>query len=88
MNGLIKNLIQIGIVSSVDKSKCTAKVAFESRNTVRELSIIVRGTIQPKDYWIPVPGEQVLCVFLPNGNDHGFILGSFYSEVDTPPEVM
>lgn len=88
---MCRNLIRIGIVSSINKSKCTARVAFEDQeNSIsQELPILVRGTINPQDYWIPTPGEQVLCVFLPNGIEHGFVVGSFYSDLDKPPnEVM
>jgi len=84
---MVKNLIRVGIVSSVDESKCTARVAFEDRSAVvsYDLPILVRGSLNNKDYWLPDPGEQVVCLFLPSGNAQGFILGSSYSAKDTPP---
>jgi|SRR5690606_8735122 len=80
-----RGLIRIGRVSSVNPSACAARVVFEDReDTVSfELPIIVRGSQDTKDYWLPVPGEQVLCVFV-NSTD-GFIVGSFYSDADQPP---
>lgn len=83
----MNNLIRVGIVSSVDADTCTAKVAFtDQANTVSyDLPIIVRGSLSTKDYWLPDPNEQVLCLFLPTGISDGFILGAFYSEEDKPP---
>jgi len=87
MNPQLKNMIRVGIVSSIDPTTCTARVAFEDQdNTVSpELPILVRGTLGAKDYWMPIPGEQVWCLFLPTGNAEGIILGSSYSEQDKPP---
>jgi len=87
MDPILKNLIRVGIVSSINPAKCTARVAFEDRSSVVsfDLPILVRGSFQNKDYWMPDPGEQVVCLFLPSGNAQGFILGSLYSEKDSTP---
>lgn len=87
MDPIFKNLIRVGIVSSTNPAVCTARVAFEDRSAVVsfDLPILVRGSLKTKDYWMPDPGEQVLCIFLPSGNAQGFILGSIYSEKDKPP---
>lgn len=79
--------IRVGIISSVNPAACTARVAFEDRSSVVsfDLPILVRGSLQNKDYWLPDPGEQVVCLFLPSGNAQGFILGSIYSAKDKPP---
>ena len=37
------------------------------------------------EYNIPAIGEQVLCLFLGNGLEKGFCLGSFYSDITLPP---
>ncbi|MEC1744112.1 phage baseplate assembly protein V [Schinkia azotoformans] len=86
MDPLLKNMIQIGIVSSVNPEKCAVKVAFNSRDdsVSPELPVLVRGSLGTKDYWLPTVGEQVVCISLPNGNARGFVLGSFYSNVDKP----
>lgn len=50
-----------------------------------DLPVLVRGAMGTKDYWLPDPGEQVVCIFLPIGNAQGFVLGAFYSQKDRPP---
>ena len=87
MDPVLKNLIRVGIVSSASPEACSARVAFGDRSAMvsYELPVLVRGSLQNKDYWVPDPGEQVVCVFLPSGNAQGFILGSLYSGVDPPP---
>lgn len=85
--GPLKNIIRVGIVSSINPTKATARVAFEDQSSLvsYELPVLVWGSLKTKDYWMPDPGEQVLCLFLPSGAAQGFILGSFYSEKDKPP---
>jgi phage baseplate assembly protein V len=89
MDSVLKNLIRVGRISSTDPTACTARVAFEDKSNMvsYELPILVKGSLQNKDYWMPVPGEQVVCLFLPSGNAQGFILGAFYSKKDQPPVV-
>ncbi|MBE3586574.1 MAG: phage baseplate assembly protein V [Thermoanaerobacter sp.] len=87
MDPILKNLIRVGRVSSINPGACAARVAFEDKSNVvsYELPILVRGSLETKDYWMPKPGEHVLCLFLPTGNAQGFILGAFFSESDKPP---
>ncbi|USG67453.1 phage baseplate assembly protein V [Brevibacillus ruminantium] len=87
MNPFVKNMIRVGRVSSVYPERSTARVTFEDQTNVvsHELDVIGRGSLLTKDYWLPVPGEQVLCLFLPNGNAQGFILGSCFNKEDKPP---
>lgn len=87
MDPMLKNLIRVGKVSSVNPDNCTVRVAFEDQANVvsYDLPVIVRGSLETKDYWLPVPNEQVVCLFLPSGNAQGFVLGSIYSLTDTPP---
>lgn len=81
----VDNLIRIGTISSINPSKATARVTFEDRDNQvsKEMPIIFRRTIGTQDYSMPKVGEQVLCIFLPNGFEEGFIIGSFY--VDSVP---
>lgn len=83
----MKDFIRVGIVSSINPATCTARVAFGDRANVVsfDLPVLVRGSLKNKDYWLPDPGEQVVCLFLPSGNAQGFILGSIYSQKDMPP---
>jgi len=79
-------LIRCGIVSSVNPEAGTARVAFEDRGVVSyELSVLQRGTLGVRDYWMPTPGEQVWCLYSPNGDIDGLVLGSVYSDEDPPP---
>ncbi|WP_221868982.1 phage baseplate assembly protein V [Brevibacillus brevis] len=87
IQSILKNIIRVGIVSSVDYRKGTAKVAFEDRDNLvsYDLDVLVKNSFRNKDYWLPDPEEQVLCLFLPIGNAQGFILGSLYSLEDKLP---
>lgn len=78
-------MLRIGKVSSIDAAKATAKVVFESSENMvsYNLPVLYRQTKSAKDYWMPDIGESVVCVFLPNDQSNGFILGAFY--VEDPP---
>lgn len=82
--------IKTGIVSSVDRKTCTARVIFEDcdESVSPPLPVVMQHTQNRKNYWLPAVGESVLCMFLPNGEESGFIIGSYYSEVDQPPEEI
>lgn len=84
---LMNNPIKIGKVSAVYPERCTAKVLFEDIDKVSsELPIVVRGSQNTKDYWLPSIGEQVLCVFLQGTLTRaGFIIGSLFNDEDVPP---
>jgi phage baseplate assembly protein V len=83
---LMKKWIDVGRVSSIYPERCTARVYFEDKNMVSgELQVVVRGAQNHKDYWMPAIGEQVICLFLPNGNGEGFIIGALYNDEDKPP---
>ena len=81
------NWIRIGEVSSVDPAKCTARVVFDDEDgyVSDDLPIVQRNTQSTKDYWLPAVGEDVVCLFLPCGEEDGFILGSFYADEIKPP---
>lgn len=84
---LLNNLIKIGVVSSVDYAKCTARVEFADDGIVSfNLPVLHTNSSRNRDYAMPDVGENVLCLFLPSGNEEGFILGSFYAG-NTPPET-
>lgn len=89
---VLKNVLRIGKVSAVDGASCSARVTFsEQENLVSQwLPVLVVGSKETRGYWVPEVDTQVLCVFLPNtsgqGLKEGFIIGAFYSDVDTPVE--
>lgn len=85
LQSVLKNLVRVGVVSSINSGDCTAKVAFKEFDggiVSYDLPIMVKQSMRNKDYWLPDINEQVICVFLPTGLEQGFILGSFYSDVD------
>jgi phage baseplate assembly protein V len=85
---VLKGLIKIGEVSSVDYAAGTARVVFDDDNSLvsNDLQVLQKNTFQNKDYSMPDIGEDVVCLFLPSGSEEGFILGSVYAGEITPPE--
>lgn len=89
MDPLLRNIIRIGRVTKYhpDPTKHLIRVIFEDKQDTESfwLPMIVKNTLQNKDYWMPDKGELVVCLFLPSGNAQGFILGSIYQEIDKSP---
>lgn len=84
---ILNNLIRIGKVSSVNPSGSKARVVFEDIDNMvtDELFIINKGVLGNKEYWIPQVQEEVLCIFLPIALEVGFIVGSYYNDMNLPP---
>lgn len=84
--------MRIGRVSSVDPSNMTARVLFTDKDedVSYDLPVLAMCARSNKEYHLPDIDTQVLCLFLPNtsskGLTTGFVLGTFYSDVDTPAE--
>ncbi len=76
------SLIKIGTIVEVDEKKCSARVNFKNYDGMISgfLPIIHHCTGDDKFFKIPKLNEYVLCIFLPNSPELGFIIGSFYSE--------
>lgn len=87
-NEVLNRIIKIGEVSSVNPAACTARVVFDDDDSLvsYDLPILQRNTYSNQDYQMVQPGEDVLCIFLPTGEEDGFILGSFYAGEIAPPE--
>lgn len=67
----LQDMIRIGIVSSVNREKMTARVKIEEQGIVTgDLQIVQRC-----DAWLPDMGQWVLCIFKPEGEGDGFIIG-------------
>lgn len=82
--------VRLGVVSSVDLKKGTARVVFEDRSDVvsPELAVMQKNTMNSKFYWMPDVNETVVCLYLANGQETGIIIGSVYSDADKPvPEI-
>lgn len=83
LRSVLSELIRVGKVTSTNDEQASARVQFADRDDVvsYDLPVIVKNTLQNKDYWMPDINEQVLCLFLPIGIEQGFIIGSFYTGV-------
>lgn len=83
----LSNIIRTGIVSSVNQDG-TVRVAFKERGNLLsyDLQVLVRSTLEDKDWDMPDIDEPVLCIFLPIGLEAGFVIGSYYSKKVKPPE--
>jgi phage baseplate assembly protein gpV len=77
---MYKNLIRVGVVSSINYSSGCVRVSFEDRERVvsDELPLL------SFEYNMPKVGESVLCLFLGNGMLNGFCLGKYYSDDNLP----
>lgn len=88
----IKNLVKVGIVSSVNGPACTARVTFPDKDNMvsGDLPVIQVGANGTEGYWVPEVGTKVLCLYLPNpsgcGMNAGFILGAYYTKAKPPSE--
>lgn len=76
---LLRSLIRVGRVSSVNRSRGTVQVLFPDRDNSVSSDLPVL-----KSSPFPSVNEQVVCIFLANGIEVGFCLGPFYSESDPP----
>jgi phage baseplate assembly protein V len=87
LEAVVNQMVRQGVVTSVNEGAATVRVRIpDADNTVsKELPVLFRKTQDNKDYDLPDVGEQVVCLFLPNGLEQGFVLGSPYSSVDKPP---
>jgi phage baseplate assembly protein V len=81
--------VDIGRISAVYPERATARVLFDDYGSdgivSRELSIISKGSMGTKDYWIPEVNEMVLCVFLAGSQKQGFVVGTFFNDIDRVP---
>lgn len=77
----LKNIVRVGTVSSVDANERTARVKFSDKNNLVSgpLKVLKNSPLMASeitiDPWLPKVGELVLCVYLPNGESDGFVIG-------------
>lgn len=71
-SNILHNLLRIGTVSSVDTSKCRARVYFPDKNYVSGWLSVIQTS---KTEWVPKVNEEVVCLYLPVFNGDGFVLG-------------
>ena len=87
----LKDIVRVGIVSSVNASKKTARVIFPDYDNMvsgdlhilqHPTSVAVAESGDPAHThtaslgaWMPAVGQSVLCLYVPVENGDGFILG-------------
>ena len=84
----LADMVRVGHVVSTNNSQKTVRVQFPDLDDVvsHDLRVIFRRTGTDKDSGgLPDIGEQVVCLFLPSGDETGFVIGSVYSQQNTPP---
>lgn len=86
LESALAGVFRVGVVSSVNREMCRARVAFRDKFVSAELPVLVQQSEAMRDYWLPAVDEQVACVFLPFAPEVGFVIGGFYSDQDAIPE--
>lgn len=83
-----ENMLRVGQVSSVNPANGSCRVAFDDLGgkVSQELQVVQRNTDGAKNFSLPEIGQHVLCAFLPNGTQEGFVLGSNYTASNLPEE--
>ena len=78
--------LRLGRVSSINYKEVSVSVEFNNSpgKISGGLKVLSDHTSKEKDYSLPSVGEEVLCVFLPNAPNVGFVLGSYYSGKNLP----
>lgn len=78
LNRRMANMIQLGVIESVDFGAATARVRIGEIVTAA-LPMLTARAGQDRAWWPYEPGEQV-CVFAPSGNlSAGVIMGAVFS---------
>ena len=87
LEALVRQLVRVGTVASVNDTAGTCRVTLPDADNMQtyDLRVIQRKTHKDKNSVLPDVGEHVLCLFLPYGQEQGFVLGAFYSATDLPP---
>lgn len=78
--------LRIGIVKQQDSANCRVRVVFREFDEMLSywLPVVVSKTQNDKVYWLPDPGEQVVCL-MDQRDEAGVVLGAIYSQPDRPP---
>ena len=88
LSDLISQLARVGFVVSRQPEKHRVRVEFRDTVTAKLVSgwlpVLVPRASADMAFDLPDVGDQVLCLFLGNGLEEGFVLGSMYG-AQTPP---
>ena len=81
-------MIRTGKISSINYKNASARVEFDDAPGIisKELKVLIPHTKNEKNYSMPGPKEDVVCVFLPHAPSTGFIIGSYSSGKNLPSE--
>ncbi len=85
----LKNIVRVGIVSKVNSENKTARVHIPEQGIVTSELKIVQSMPKIKiknddtlsdcnieiEQWLPQVGQWVVCLFYPDGDGDGFVLG-------------
>jgi phage baseplate assembly protein V len=79
-------MFRVGIVKAQDLRSARVRVIFPDRNQMISwwLPVVTPKSQDDKAYWMPDPGEQVVCLMDEHDED-GAVLGSIYSSMDMAP---
>ncbi|MFZ0657244.1 MAG: phage baseplate assembly protein V [Candidatus Binataceae bacterium] len=79
-------MFRVGIVQEQDTALARVRVTFADYDQLRSwwLPIVVPKSQNDKAYWIPDPGEQVVCL-MDAHDEAGAVLGAIYSSADATP---
>lgn len=84
----ITEILRVGIVVTKDPKNMRCKVLCSDTPTspliTHWLPVLVTRAFEDTYYDLPDIGSKVLCIFLPNGMEAGFILGSYYPDDRSP----
>lgn len=74
--------IEFGEITTIDATKSTAKVKLPELDdkTTGDLLVLVPLSNEDKDFKVFLPGTMVVCLFIENSLERGFIIGTFFSE--------
>jgi phage baseplate assembly protein V len=87
LEATLARTVRVGEVVGVDERRGTVRVRFSDADALvsSHLPVLFAKTHADKCLHMPDLGEHVTCVFLPNGQEEGFVLGAFYSQADAVP---
>jgi len=82
-----QNIFRVGEISSTNPEKGTVRVKFQDADKLVsfDLPTLFGSTLKDRKYKMPDVGEQVACLFQPNGLETGVVLGCMYNAKDKPP---
>jgi phage baseplate assembly protein V len=85
----IRNMLRHGKVTQVlcDKTQVCVRVQYLDKDGLISKPLPVKqfGSRSTSSFWCPKVGDDVSVTMLPNGDEDGFVDGSFYNTGNPPP---